>query len=94
MAGKSYPEQVLAHIAGYDNGMGTLDHPSAGVLLHVTQLVDGAEVRLDGCPCPRGEETLPEDATGRPVREVLGEGVWVSSARHTYADLVRDVVGG
>jgi hypothetical protein len=94
VAGKSYAEQVLAFVAGYDHGMGALDDPAAGVLQHVTRHTPDGDVRTDGCPCPRGEETLPTDDAGRPVLELLGEGHYISSARHTFADLIRDVAKG
>lgn len=93
MATTSYAEQVLARIAAYGHGMGALDDPAAGVLLHVSKHTDDGDVRLDACPCARGEETLPKDEIGRPVVPVLGDGQFVSSGRHTLGDLVRDVVG-
>jgi len=92
-APSSYAERVLAAVAGYGHGMVALGDPSAGVIEHVTKHTPDGDVRLDSCPCPRGEETLPVDENGRPVVPSLGGGTFVSSGRHTFADLVRDVVG-
>jgi len=90
----SYPERVLAAIGAHGAAMSVLDSPSAAVILHVTQHTADGEVRLDPCPCARGLEGLPVDDLGRPVLEQLGEGQYVSSIRHTLADLVRDVIAG
>jgi hypothetical protein len=90
----TYAEQVLAAIARHDHGMGALDDPSAAVLQHVSRHTDDGEVREDSCPCSRGEETLSRDEIGRPVVQQLGEGLYLSSGRHTLADLVRDVIQG
>lgn len=86
-------EQVLALIAAHDHAMGVLGDPSAAVIQHVSQHTDDGEVRLDACPCSRGVDGLPTDELGRPVLEQLGGGQYLSSVRHTLADLVRDVTG-
>lgn len=77
-------EEVLAAIAGHDAVMQYLD---AGVCVieHVSlRNPDGRDRRLDSCPCERGPDP---DAPGAE----LGGGQYVSSARHTLADVVRDV---
>ena len=91
MAG-DYPQRVLAAIAAHGPVMGLMDSPSVAVIQHVSQHTDQGDVRLDSCPCARGVEGLPTDDIGRPVLEQLGEGQYLSSARHTLADLVRDVI--
>lgn len=45
----------------------------------------GPDRRLDSCPCDRG---LEPGMTGAE----LGGGQYISSVRHTLADIVRDVV--
>lgn len=77
-------EDALAAIRGHDAVMQYLDS-GVCVIEHVS-LRDpgGPDRRLDSCPCAR---TLAPD---RPGQE-LGGGQYVSSARHTLADVVRDV---
>lgn len=77
-------EEVLAAIAGHDAVMQYLDS-GVCVIEHVS-LRDpaGADRRLDSCPCDRG---LAPDVPGAE----LGGGQYVSSTRHTLADVVRDV---
>lgn len=87
-------EEVLAVIAAHGPIMSVMGSPSTAVIQHVTKHTADGDVRLDSCPCPRGLETLPVDELGRAVLEQLGEGQYLSSARHTVADLVRDVTGG
>lgn len=79
--------EVLATIAGHDAVMQYLDS-GVCVIEHVS-LRDpaGPDRRLDSCPCGRGPDP---DAPGQE----LGGGQYVSSQRHTLADVVRDVVGG
>ena len=88
MSAQATAAQVLAAIAAHDAAMHTLDSPSVAVIEHVSLTNrDGADTRIDACPCHRGLETLDGD----PVQ--LGEGRYISSGRHTLGDLVRDVVG-
>lgn len=80
-------EQVLTAIAGHDAVMQYLDS-GVCVIEHVSRRdPDGPDQRLDSCPCDRGPH--PD----RPGQE-LGGGQYVSSARHTLADVVRDVEDG
>lgn len=88
------PLEVLRLVAGHDAAMQVLADPSACVLQHVTlRADDGGEVRLDSCPCPLGVESLPKDDLGQPILERLGDGHYLSSRRHTLADVVRAAVG-
>jgi hypothetical protein len=91
--GASYAERVIGLLAAHDAVMAVLDDPRSSVLQHVSQHTTDGEVRLDACPCPRDVEGLPVDDIGRPVLVQLGEGQYISSVRHTLADLVRDVTG-
>jgi hypothetical protein len=79
-------EQVLRLLADSPVVMGLLD--SGPCTLEHVSLRDknGPDRRLDGCPCDR---TLAGDEDGAE----LGGGQYVSSPRHTLADLVRDVSG-
>ena len=80
------PEAVVAAVAAIDAVMQSLD---AHIVQHVSlHNPDGADPRLDACPCHRGPDTV---AAGEIVE--LGEGQYLSSGRHTLADVVRDVVG-
>lgn len=76
---------VLAAIADHDAVMQYLDS-GACVIQHVS-LRDpgGPDKRLDSCPCDRVLEP------GEPGGQELGGGQYVSSPRHTLADVVRDV---
>ena len=74
---------VLALIARHDAVMQMLASEVC-VIEHVSQRdPKGADARLDACPCGR-------EAVGGAE---LGEGQYVSSERHSIADVVRDVVG-
>jgi hypothetical protein len=78
-------EAVLAAIAEHDAVMQYLDS-GVCVIEHVSvRDPQGPDRRLDSCPCARVLET------GQAGPE-LGGGQYVSSARHTLADVVRDVV--
>lgn len=78
-------EAVLAAIRGHDAVMQYLDS-GVCVIEHVSvRDPDGPDRRLDSCPCARAL------APGEAGQE-LGGGQYVSSARHTLADVVRDVV--
>lgn len=78
-------EEVLAAIAGHDAVMQYLDS-GVCVIEHVSvRDPDGPDRRLDSCPCAR---VLDPGLAGQE----LGGGQYVSSARHTLADVVRDVV--
>jgi hypothetical protein len=90
----TYPTQVLQFIGDHAPAMQAMDSPSVSVLQHVSQHTADGEIRLDRCPCPRGVDGLPTDEIGRPVIDQLGDGQYVSSVRHTLADLVRDVIEG
>jgi hypothetical protein len=85
------PLDVLRLIAVNPAAMGYLDDASC-VLEHVSKRTgDGADdARLDTCPCHRQADLNADNPDERP-RE-LGEGHYVSSPRHTIADLVRDAV--
>lgn len=88
-------EGVLKMVAGNAAAMSYLDSGPC-VLEHVSQRVtDGADVRLDTCPCDRASEP-PDPRTDDPAEKIreLGGGQYVSSQRHTIGDLVRDVLGG
>jgi len=79
------PEQVLAVIAAHDAVMDYLDS-GVCVIQHVSlRNPDGPDRRLDSCPCDRVLEP------GEPGGQELGGGQYVSSPRHTLADVVRDV---
>lgn len=83
---------VLRKVSTFDAGMHALDDPTSAVLQHVSLRVpDGADKRLDDCPCGRGLDTR-EDVVD-PKEFELGGGQYLSSGRHTYADIVRDVTG-
>jgi hypothetical protein len=74
---------VLAAIAGHDAVMQYLDS-GVCVIEHVSvRDPAGPDRRLDSCPCAR---SLPAGEGSE-----LGGGQYVSSARHTLADVVRDV---
>lgn len=80
----STADQVLAAIAGHDAVMQYLDSGVCAIE-HVSERnPTGADRRLDGCPCDR---VL---AAGEQAVE-LGGGQYVSSPRHTLADVVRDI---
>lgn len=88
-------ESVLNVIADNAAAMGYLDSGPCTVE-HVSQRVsDGPDVRLDTCPCARTVDA-PDARTDDPAEKLreLGGGQYVSSERHTIADLVRDVLGG
>jgi hypothetical protein len=75
------PLQVLQVLADNPAVMSYLDAGPC-TLEHVSRHVpDGADERLDTCPCERVAEGSP-----------LGEGQYVSSERHTVGDLVRDAL--
>ena len=79
-------EDVLRVLADSPVVMGLLDSGPC-VLEHVSMRDrKGADKRLDSCPCARA---LADDEDPGE----LGGGQYVSSPRHTLADLVRDVVG-
>jgi hypothetical protein len=82
------PEAALAAVAAIDAVMQALD---SHVLQHVSlRNPDGADSRLDGCPCRRGSDTV---ASGELVELVeLGGGQYLSSGRHTLGDVVRDAL--
>ncbi len=90
------PQALLDVLASHSPAMQVLDS-GACTVEHVSRRnPDGPDERLDNCPCGRswapGEvDALPEEA--RRLLE-LGGGQYVSSPRHTLADLVRDLVGG
>lgn len=76
-------QQVLQLLAANPAVMGYLDSGPC-TLEHVSKHVaDGADERLDTCPCDRAGEG-----------PALGEGHYVSSPRHTIGDLVRDAAAG
>ena len=80
----SEPSAVLAAIGRHNAVMQYLDSGIC-VIEHVSQRnPDGPDRRLDSCPCDRGPDP---DAPGAE----LGGGQYVSSPRHTLADVVRDV---
>lgn len=79
-------EDVLRLLAEHPHVMGTLDSGTCAIEHVSLRDPDGPDKRLDSCPCGR---VL---AKGEAVPE-LGGGQYVSSPRHTLADLVRDVVG-
>lgn len=84
--------EVLAKIASVGAVHNVLDDGSC-VIEHVSlRQLDGPDVRVDDCPCARGVETLPVDESGQPVIAELGGGQYISSARHTLGDVVRDVL--
>lgn len=79
-------DAVLAAVAAIDAVMQALD---GHVLQHVSlRNPDGADSRLDACPCHRGAETVAADEFVE-----LGGGQYLSSGRHTLGDVVRDAVG-
>jgi hypothetical protein len=79
------PEAALAAVAAIDAVMQALD---SHVLQHVSlRNPDGADSRLDTCPCQRGADTVE---AGELVE--LGGGQYLSSGRHTLADVVRDAL--
>lgn len=81
----SQASAVLAAIAAHDSVMQYLDS-GVCVIEHVSvRDPAGPDRRLDSCPCAR---VL---APGEAAQE-LGGGQYVSSARHTLADVVRDAV--
>lgn len=83
---KTTPEVALAAVASVDAVMHVLD---SHVVQHVSlRNPDGPDSRVDACPCHRGTDTV---SPGEIVE--LGEGQYLSSGRHTLADVVRDVVG-
>lgn len=77
------PADVLGAIRLHDAIMQHLDGYDC-VIEHVSvRNPDGPDHRLDSCPCDRGLD-------GAAPAE-LGGGQYISSARHTLADLVRDI---
>lgn len=88
-------QEVLEAIARFEPAMHVLDDSGAAVIEHVSKRnPDGPDTRVDSCPCSRGPETLPVGEDGEtPVYADLGGGQYVSSARHTLGDVVRDLVG-
>jgi hypothetical protein len=79
-------EAVVAIVAASDAVMHALE---VQVLQHVSlRNPDGADSRLDSCPCHRGPDTVE---AGESVE--LGGGQYLSSGRHTLADVVRDAAG-
>ncbi|HMV67848.1 MAG TPA: hypothetical protein PLY51_12840 [Microthrixaceae bacterium] len=92
MAANPSALEVLKKVASVGVAMNVLDD-GASVLEHVSlRQLDGPDVRVDDCPCGRGVETLPVDESGQPVIAELGGGQYISSARHTLGDVVRDVL--
>lgn len=86
--------EVLGLVAGNAAAMGYLDGGPCTVE-HVSQRVtDGPDVRRDGCPCDRVIDP-PDPRSDDPAERLreLGGGQYVSSPRHTIADLVRDALG-
>jgi len=80
---------VLRKIHEFDGGMAALDSPTSAALQHVKQRVaDGPDVRLEDCPCGRDGVYGPDEE-----QVELGGGQYICSGRHTYGDLVRDVLG-
>lgn len=87
-------DAVIKLLADNAAAMGYLDSGPCTVE-HVSQRVtDGPDVRLDSCPCDRAADA-PDPRTDDPAEKLreLGGGQYVSSARHTIGDLVRDVLG-
>jgi hypothetical protein len=79
------PEAALAAVVATDVAMHALD---GHVLQHVSlRNPDGADTRLDSCPCLRGADTV---AAGELVE--LGDGQYLSSGRHSLGDVVRDAL--
>ncbi len=92
MAAAPTPLEVLAKIASVGAVHNVLDDGCC-VVEHVSlRQLDGPDTRVDDCPCPRGVETLEVDESGQPVIVDLGGGQYISSARHTLGDVVRDVL--
>jgi hypothetical protein len=96
-------DQVLALVAAHPHVMGTLDSGACAIQHVSLRVADGADERLDSCPCDRrftADELAahaaapagsPEEAAAKLLQ--LGGGQYVSSPTHTLGDLVRDVVG-
>ncbi len=86
-------DDVLRLIAEHPHVMGTLDSGTCAIE-HVSERnADGADKRLDACPCDRKFAKGDLAAMGEAERKLLelGEGQYISSPRHTLGDLVRDV---
>lgn len=79
-------EANAAAMSYLDSGPCTIEHVSQRV-------TDGPDVRLDTCPCGRTVDA-PDPRTDDPAERLreLGGGQYVSSARHTIGDLVRDAL--
>lgn len=78
---------VLAVVAVNDAVMQQL---GAVVLIHVSHRnPDGPDGRVDACPCSRGVDSIPADSAD-PAE--LGGGQYLSSGRHTLADVVREAL--
>lgn len=86
--------QVLAYLAKTDAAMHALENCPID---HISRRTPDGPVRVDDCPCPRTgpvpPDVLDEMSPAQRAREV-GAGRYVSSDRHTLADLVRDTVKG
>ena len=79
--------EVLAVIAAHDAVMQQLGE---SVVQHVSRRdPDGPDVRLDTCPCSLGPDSFDPAADG-PAE--LGGGQYLSSRRHTLADVVREAL--
>jgi hypothetical protein len=88
-------EQVLQIIADNPHVMGVLDGGACAVQHVSRRVTDGPDERLDSCPCDRKLHSTPvlgDVGAAEKLRE-LGNGHYVSSPTHTYADLVRDALG-
>lgn len=75
---------VLEVIARHDAVMQLLGSEVCAIEHVSVRNPDGPDDRLDTCPCARGRDVEPIE---------LGGGQYVSSARHTLADVVRDALG-
>lgn len=86
------PRMVLEHLANSTAAMAALE---TCPVEHVSRrTVDGVGERLDDCPCARNirpPKVLSDMSPAQRLRE-LGDGRYVSSPRHTLADLVRDAL--
>jgi hypothetical protein len=75
---------VLAAIARHNAVMQLLDSDPCTIEHVSLRDPNGPDRRIDLCPCGRGPDGVGAE---------LGEGQYISSARHTLADVVRDVMG-